>query len=210
MERDAVSRLLAEYDKLDYEDDIGGLKTRFKYRSVPQQDYGLTTDEILRLSDKDLNQVVGMKQMAPYREDRGNFRPNYGKMNELRLGQQQQHSSYQQRQEQKQKRKHDNKLQRKSTGPPDTTELPRKHVAMTVRAVDPHAQRMKAFQKLTLQHKGPQSEASRKPKHQKKAPKASSPGGTGQADTGLSKSAKKNMKRNAKRAAKRDSTGVAS
>ena len=33
--------------------------------------YGLTTREILTLDDKDLNQIVSLKKLAPYREDEG-------------------------------------------------------------------------------------------------------------------------------------------
>lgn len=33
-------------------------------------DYGLSTTDILSLSDKELNQIVGLKRMVPYREER--------------------------------------------------------------------------------------------------------------------------------------------
>ncbi|KAJ4751238.1 Protein KRI1 [Rhynchospora pubera] len=63
-----LDKELEEYYKLDYEDTIGDLKTRFKYRSVPANRYGLKSWEILDASDKDLNQYVPMKKIAPYRE----------------------------------------------------------------------------------------------------------------------------------------------
>lgn len=58
-----------EYYKLDYEDTIGDLKTRFKYRQVEPNSYGLKTYEILQSDDRDLNQYVPIKKLAPYRED---------------------------------------------------------------------------------------------------------------------------------------------
>ncbi|KAJ4970149.1 hypothetical protein NE237_003248 [Protea cynaroides] len=57
-----------EYYNLDYEDTIGDIKTRFKYTSVPSKRYGLSAAEILMMDDKELNQYVSLKKLAPYRE----------------------------------------------------------------------------------------------------------------------------------------------
>ncbi|KAK1278948.1 hypothetical protein QJS04_geneDACA003531 [Acorus gramineus] len=64
-----LEKELEEYYKLDYEDTIGDLKTRFKYKSVPSNRYGLSGQEILMMEDKDLNQYVSLKKLVPYRED---------------------------------------------------------------------------------------------------------------------------------------------
>eukprot|EP00803_Ostreobium_quekettii_P003586 evm.model.scf_396.1 EVM.evm.TU.scf_396.1 scf_396:19352-26066(+) len=71
-----LQHLLQDYYKLDYEDDIGGVKCRFKYKQVPSNSYGLAPEEILFLDDKQLNRLVGMKRINPYREDGGKFAPN--------------------------------------------------------------------------------------------------------------------------------------
>lgn len=64
-----MDNLLKEYHDLDCEDIIGGgkVKARFQYTSVPREDYGLNTDEILLLDDKKLNKIVSMKKLRPYR-----------------------------------------------------------------------------------------------------------------------------------------------
>ena len=64
-----LDKLLEEYYELDCEDVIGGgkVKARFKYRTVPKEDYGLTQEEILLLDDKQMNQLVSMKKLRPYR-----------------------------------------------------------------------------------------------------------------------------------------------
>ena len=40
--------------------------------------------DVLGFDEKELNQVVGMKKLAPYREDGGMARPNFGKLRELK------------------------------------------------------------------------------------------------------------------------------
>ena len=93
-ERKAKAReMLDEYYKLDYEDVIGDQPTRFKYTQVPASTYGMTPVEILLADDADLNNVVGIKHMQPYR--RGNARPaDLGRrLHEFRTGGKQQHKS---------------------------------------------------------------------------------------------------------------------
>lgn len=72
-----LDKLLQEYYDLDAEDVIGGgrVKTRFKYTSVPKEDYGLTAEEILLLDDNQLNKFAHLKQLRPYRnlDEHGNM-----------------------------------------------------------------------------------------------------------------------------------------
>ncbi len=58
-----------EYYRLDAEDFIDDVPCRFKYKEVAPSMYGLTTREILAMSDKDLTQIVPLKKLAPYRRD---------------------------------------------------------------------------------------------------------------------------------------------
>ncbi len=64
-QRAEVQKLLEEYYKLDYEDNIGGLKTRFRYREVPAQQFGLSAEDILSRSDRELNQAGGLGAPLP-------------------------------------------------------------------------------------------------------------------------------------------------
>lgn len=78
----AKKEMMDEYYKLDYEDTIGDLKTRFRYAKIKPNRFGLTTDEILMLDEKLLNQYVSLKKLAPYTEKEWKV-PN-SKRNELK------------------------------------------------------------------------------------------------------------------------------
>ncbi|KAI3871919.1 hypothetical protein MKX03_012952 [Papaver bracteatum] len=67
-ERVALLKEFDEYHKLDYEGTIGDLKTRFKYAQVPLLRFGLSAKEVINMDDKELNQYVPLKKIAPYTE----------------------------------------------------------------------------------------------------------------------------------------------
>lgn len=46
---------------------IGDLPTRFKYTSVPKENFGLDAAEILLADDMQLNELISLKKLAPYR-----------------------------------------------------------------------------------------------------------------------------------------------
>jgi len=75
MDQKLQSKIQDELYKLDYEDIIGDMPTRFKYRTVTQNDYGLSTEEILFSRDSTLKQFVSLKRMAPYIRKEEEFRP---------------------------------------------------------------------------------------------------------------------------------------
>ena len=64
--KEEAVQLMDEYYKLDYVDVVGDIKTRFKYKQVDKEDFGLTTEEILMADDKDLNSFVGLKKLSAY------------------------------------------------------------------------------------------------------------------------------------------------
>ena len=68
LERKLKSKMQEELYKLDYEDIVAGMPTRFKYRQVEPNNYGLTTEEILLARDTTLKQYVSLKKLAPYGE----------------------------------------------------------------------------------------------------------------------------------------------
>ncbi|WFD03866.1 Kinetochore protein Spc24 [Malassezia obtusa] len=69
-DRKAKAReLMDEYYNLGYEDIVGDVPTRFKYASVPKENFGMSAVEILLADDAELNQVVGLKHIQPYRRN---------------------------------------------------------------------------------------------------------------------------------------------
>ena len=83
LEKKLKGRMMDELYKLDYEDIIGDLKTRFKYRPVKANAYGLKTEEILFARDTTLKQFVSLKKMAPYDEE-GEYVPGTKKRKRFR------------------------------------------------------------------------------------------------------------------------------
>ncbi|KAH9101637.1 hypothetical protein LEN26_005906 [Aphanomyces euteiches] len=73
---------LDELYSLDYEDLVGDLPTRFKYREVEKNDYGLTTNDILNADDKELKTVVSLKRLAPFADHE--YKVNRRKVQQLR------------------------------------------------------------------------------------------------------------------------------
>jgi protein KRI1 len=69
VEQKLKTKLQEELYKLDYEDIVAGMPTRFKYRKVEPNDFGLATHEILMARDATLRNLVSLKKIAPYRDD---------------------------------------------------------------------------------------------------------------------------------------------
>ncbi|CAK9300725.1 unnamed protein product [Gordionus sp. m RMFG-2023] len=64
-----LKRNLDDYSKLQFEGIVAGIPTRFKYRQVVPNQFGLTLDEIFCANDKELNKWVSLKKMFQYRTD---------------------------------------------------------------------------------------------------------------------------------------------
>jgi len=62
---------LEEYYQLDYEDMIGDLPCKFKYIKVRSDNYGIDSASILGSDEKELNRIVSLKKLRPYRDDQG-------------------------------------------------------------------------------------------------------------------------------------------
>nr|CAB3260077.1 protein KRI1 homolog [Phallusia mammillata] len=63
----SFDKYLEDYYALDFEDIIGDMPCRFKYRKVAPQTYGLTTDEILTADNRTLNSWCSLKRVVQHR-----------------------------------------------------------------------------------------------------------------------------------------------
>ena len=67
MEKERLQKYTDEYFQLDYEDLIQDLPVRFKYAQVESNDYSLKLEEILQAEDEQLNELISLKKLAPFR-----------------------------------------------------------------------------------------------------------------------------------------------
>ncbi|ANB14651.1 Kri1p [Sugiyamaella lignohabitans] len=74
--------LALEQEKID----LVSSGTKFRYREVSPDSYGLTARDILLADDKDLNEFVGIKKLAPFRDEekKKHDRRKYAKKRRLR------------------------------------------------------------------------------------------------------------------------------
>ncbi|CDF40101.1 unnamed protein product [Chondrus crispus] len=88
--REDVNRLMDEYYNLDYEDIVAGVPMRFNYKKVDPEAFNMTAEEVLRMEDKELNRIVSMKYLAPYRANRDIKKQSWRVHNALKMKRQSQ------------------------------------------------------------------------------------------------------------------------
>ncbi|KAG8961488.1 hypothetical protein FRC03_005330 [Tulasnella sp. 419] len=70
MRKRKVAQYMDEVYKLDFNDMVAGMPTRFKYTTVAPQSYSLSSAEILMATDQELNEFINLKKLAPYRRSK--------------------------------------------------------------------------------------------------------------------------------------------
>ncbi|KAH8103625.1 KRI1-like family C-terminal-domain-containing protein [Cristinia sonorae] len=68
MRKKVLDKYIDELYDMEFNDLVGDMPTRFKYTKVQPASYSLTPVEILLAKDSELNQFMGLKQIAPYRD----------------------------------------------------------------------------------------------------------------------------------------------
>ncbi|KAG6886320.1 hypothetical protein C0993_006730 [Termitomyces sp. T159_Od127] len=68
MRKRVLDKYMDELYGLDFNDLVGGLPTRFKYTPVQSDNFALTPAEILMATDQELNEYMGIRKFAPYRQ----------------------------------------------------------------------------------------------------------------------------------------------
>lgn len=214
--RSDLKRLLEEYHKLNYEDHVGGINTRFRYKEVEPETYGLTVEEILMMDDKELNQVVGLKRVAaPYREGERKLRPNYGALNEWRREQENERNQHLKRWKERKESREGHKDRKHRDGEGEGAEKPEwKKKELAPKLTEAEA-RLASFTVPSLKKRQREDGGvgyTQGDGLNKKKKKSKGDGGAQQAQQaavpGLTKAQRKNMKRAAKRAAKQQQTGA--
>jgi len=71
MRKRKLDEYMDEVYKLDFNDLVGDIPTRFHYTPVAPSSFALTPVEILLATDKELNEYVSVKKYAPYRKSGG-------------------------------------------------------------------------------------------------------------------------------------------
>lgn len=79
-----VQKYMDEVYALEFNDMVGDLPTRFKYVNVPASSYALDPVEILLASDKELNEYMSIKRLAPYKNKQHWDKDRNTKLKELK------------------------------------------------------------------------------------------------------------------------------
>ncbi|KAH9963018.1 KRI1-like family C-terminal-domain-containing protein [Russula compacta] len=68
MRKRVLDQYMEELYGLEFNDMVAGMPTHFRYIPVSKTTFALNPTEILLADDKDLNEYVGLKKLAPYRK----------------------------------------------------------------------------------------------------------------------------------------------
>eukprot|EP01138_Halocafeteria_seosinensis_P007604 gb/GECG01007772.1/.p1 GENE.gb/GECG01007772.1/~~gb/GECG01007772.1/.p1 ORF type:complete len:659 (+),score=192.61 gb/GECG01007772.1/:1-1977(+) len=122
--RKAIEQAKQVHEELANSTHLPSSGPRFKYREVAPNSWGLTADDILGAKEKDLNQFVSLKKLAPYRDSEWSV-PSKLKRNKLQQlrsrlekEQQQQEAEADNLKKQKRKEKRERKKVKKSADAP--------------------------------------------------------------------------------------------